>query len=215
VSPVGAVSPVAAVARVPRVNPRRPGTLRLFVETGGLIALGGPPLGGKALLCARLVECLPRAVRLEAIDNLSRNAPYWQPAGSRGRTVSNPTAAMLTEATRIWSAQQRKPPVVVLVARFGTATERRRVRSVARRNGMRFLFVEARSRDNQALRRIPSGVLSAAELQERLRRYDAAVQAYRPVERSEALDLAALRLTGVLSRLDQHVDRVLQRWRAT
>jgi hypothetical protein len=187
---------------------------RVVVDPGGLLALGGPPLGGKSLLAARLAECLPRATRLEAIDDLSRSAPYWQPSGRNGRTIRNPAAAMLAEAGRIW--RERPPhraPVIVLVARFATALERRRARVAARRNGMRFLFVECRSRDDRALRRIPMSFLPPAELRERLRRYDAALRAYEAVGNAEALLLPALRLARVQSQIDEKVERVLARWR--
>jgi len=194
-----------------RVRVGRPAIARFI--SGGMIALGGPPLGGKSLLAARLAECLPRSIRMESIDDLSRSAPYWQPAGPRGRSVANPTSTMLAHAVRLWRDRRAgEAPVILLVARFATAAERRRARAVARESGMRFLFVEALSRDERALRRIPMSFLSPDDLQERLRRFETALQGYQPVSVAESVVLPALRLTRVQSRFDEQVDRVLDRW---
>ena len=179
-----------------------------------MIAIGGPPLGGKALLLARLAECLPQAVKLEAVDDLSRADPYWLPDGPGGRVVRNPTAAMLESAKQIRSERRAGRASTILVsARFGTPALRRRAKSAARLTGMRFLFVEARSRDDRALRRLPAGFLSRAELETRLQRYETALRGYQPVSRVETVLLPALRLARVLSALEQAVDRVLALWR--
>ena len=209
---------VSAAAAVPLPKPRRggKGSLRLRstspIATGGLIAIGGPPLGGKSVLAARLAECIPHSVRLEAIDDLSRAQPFLARGGLR-RVVRDPTADLLQDARRIWREQAPgTAPTILIVTRFATAAERRRAKVAARLAGVRFLFVEARSHDDRALRRIPSAFVTRAELDKRLARYEKASREYRPIERAEALILPALRLQRVHSELDAAVDQVLGTW---
>jgi hypothetical protein len=78
---------------------------------------------------------------------------------------------------------------------------------------MRFLFVEARSRDERALQRIPMDFLSTRELEARLGRYERALRRYQPVSRVETVLLPGVRLTRVVSNLEQAVGRVLGLWR--
>jgi hypothetical protein len=179
-----------------------------------MIAIGGPPLGGKSVLAARLAECLPRAIKLEAIDDLSRGDPTWQPEGPGRRTLRRPGPAMVARAAQIW--ESRRPgaaPTLLVVARFATTSERRRAKAAARSAGMRFLFVEARSRDERALRRLPREYLSREELAVRLERYRVALREYQPLSRVETVLLPGLRLARVLSSLERAVDRVLGLWR--
>ncbi len=183
---------------------------------GGLIAVGGPPLGGKSVLAARLAECLPNAIRLEAIDDLSRDQPYWIPDATHRRVARDCTGALLLYAKQLWrSAPSSRPPILLVVTRFGTAAERRRAKVAARLGDMPFLFVEARSRDERALRQIPRAFLGPEELEARLTRYRRSSRAYRPIGRLEELILPALRLRRVHSQLDDAVDRVLTAWRAS
>jgi hypothetical protein len=209
-------SSFAAAAPLPRSQRGGTGSLRLRgatpIATGGLIAIGGPPLGGKSVLAARLAECIPHCIRLEAIDDLSRAQPFLSRGGSR-RVVRDPTADLLQDARRL--LRQRTPGparTILIVTRFATAAERRRAKVAARLAGVRFLFVEARSRDARALRRIPSAFVTRVELTKRLARYQKAVREYRPIERAEALILPALRLQRVQSNFDAAVDEVLGAW---
>ncbi len=182
------------------------------LAAGGLIAIGGQPLGGKSVLAARLAECIPFCVRLEAIDDLSRARPFLSRRGSR-RIVRDTTADLLQDARRLW--RERSPgaaPTILLVTRFATAAERRRAKVAARLAGMRFLFVEARSRDDRALRRLPSAFVTRAELEKRLARYEKARAEYRAIERAESLILPSLCLQRVQSELDAAVDQVLGAW---
>jgi hypothetical protein len=182
---------------------------------GGIIGIGGPPLGGKGLLAARLAECLPDAVEIAAIDDLRRAHPVWFPDGTAGPEARCTTAALLERAQRIWSARPPgRPPVLIVVARFAAAGERSRAKAVARASGMRFLFIEARSRDERALRRLRASDLPPAALRIRLERYASAVRAYQPLSRVETVLLPGLRLARVLADLEQSVDRVLALWRA-
>ena len=158
---------------IPGSREVRRGSLRVRgvspVATGGLIAIGGPPLGGKSVLAARLAECIPHSVRLEAIDDLSRAQPFLARGGIR-RAVRDATADLLQDARRLW--RERAPgtaPTILIVTRFATAAERRRAKVAARLAGVRFLFVEARSRDDRALRRVPSAFVTRSELDQAAR----------------------------------------------
>lgn len=170
---------------------------------GGLIALGGPPLGGKSVLAAELLGWLPRAEKLELPDELTRPRV--------GARLS--AEALLAEATRIW---RRTPsalaPTLLLVARFASPAQRRSVRAAARRAGMRFLFVESRSGEARVRQRLFARSMTEAEARERLLRYRAALASYQPLSPSEQLLLPALRLTRVQSDLDGAVSRVLAAW---
>lgn len=199
-------------------SPRIPAWLggraaRPVADAGGMIAIGGPPLAGKSLVAARLAEAIPGAMRLEAVDDLSGRDPHWQPAGPGTRRVHNPTRALLGRAQEIWEARDpSSAPVLLISSRFGSPGERRRLARAARAFGMRFLFVEARSRHVRALRRIPVHRLSESEMQERFRRYQEALSRYQPVSSLEARQLPAVRLARVHSGLEQAVARVLRAW---
>ncbi len=179
----------------------------------GLLAIGGPPLGGKSVLAAALADVLPNAIRLEATDDLSREAPYWVPESPDRRPVSRPGKHLLERARRVWrqSSAGRRPTLIV-VTRFGTAADRRRAKVYAALAGMPFLFVEAIAADAQALRRIPARLLEPRELELRLRRYERARRAYAPLRRPEAMVLPGLSVRRVLSDLDASLTRVLSVW---
>lgn len=183
------------------------------LASGGLIAIGGPPLGGKSLLAARLAECIPGAVRLEATDDLSHTEPYWPSDPTSGRRSRDPTAALLARTRQLFRTRRGAGrPTVLVVTRFGSGSERRRAKVAARLADVPFLFVEAQSRDELALRRIPGAFLSADQLAERVARYAEAKRRYCAIDRMEALILPAVRLRGVQSRLDRAVERVLAAW---
>lgn len=211
---------MAAPAPLRRIDLQRPAASRVArdgaaLPGGGLIAIGGPPLGGKSVLAARLAECIPDAIRLEAVDDLSRSEPYWPAEPGSSRRSRDPTAALLARARQLCRTRRAgRHPTVLVVTRFGSGSERRRAMVAARLADVRFLFVEAQSRDEYALRRIPSGFLSADQLAERLERYAEAKRRYCPIDRKEALILPAIRLRGVQSRLDKALERVLATWSA-
>jgi hypothetical protein len=182
-------------------------------DGGGVIAIGGVPLAGKALVTARLGEYLPRSLRLETIDDLSHPDEVWLPEGPGGPLVRDATQALLARAGELWKERDpARPPVILVCARFSTPQKRRAASRLARALGARFLFVEARSRDVRALRRIPVHRLSRSEEERRLRRYEDAVRRYRPVDATEAARLPAMRLTRVHSGLEQAVARVVKVW---
>jgi predicted kinase len=205
------MSSSARDARGSRVRRASPGTRPL--EGGGLLVIGGPPLGGKSVLAAYLAECLPYAVKIEAIDDLARSHAYWFPEGPGRRVTHVGTSAMLRRARQVWRAgAPGAAPTIIVVARFATKAERALARTVARGAGMRFLFVEACSDEERALHRSPMSMLSVREVQARLARYDAALRAYRRVEEREADWLPAVCLARVLANPKRAMKRVLDAW---
>jgi hypothetical protein len=170
-------------------------------------------LGGKSVLAAHLAECLPYAVEIETIDDLSRGRSYWLPEGPGGRVAYLGTGAMMRRATQIWRTRTAGvAPTILVVARFPTPADRQLAKIAARSAGLPFLFVEARSHDERALRRIPMSFLSREDLRVRLARYDAALRAYRPVGAGEAAQLPAVCLARVQADLRRVVGRVLEAW---
>lgn len=171
---------------------------------GGLIAIGGPPFGGKGVLAAELVDWLPRVFKLELGDDLAGKSVVL--GGARADVL-------LAEAREIWlRAESAFPPTILLTARFGSRARRRRARAAARGAGMPFLFVEAQSSRARARERLLARALPEAEARERFKRYRAALQNYLPVSRAEQIALPALRLRRVQSALDAAVARVLEAW---
>ncbi len=207
----------AAIASSAPLPPRRRLRLQSSFDrsppAGGMIAIGGPPLSGKSVLAARLAECLPYTARFETIDDLTRSRPFLADPALRS-TSAGTTALLLEQARKAWLGRTRgRNPTLLVVTRFGSASERRRAKVHAQLVGMPFLFVEVRSRDQQALLRIPMNFLPRREINARLRRYDAALRSYVPVGRAEELALPALRLQQVLSGLDDAVNRIVALWR--
>lgn len=187
----------------------------LVAREGGLLVVGGPPLGGKSILASRLAECLPQSIKLDTIDNLAQEGELWYPDGPTGRAVTNPNREMLEVARRIWSRRQAPDsPVIIVSGRFATRAERATARATARSAGMRFLFVEARSNDIRALRRVSLLVLPAAELVKRFERYERIVRRYRPIDQAEAKEFPTLKLRQVLGDLESALIRVLKAWGA-
>jgi len=172
-----------------------------------MIAIGGPPLGGKGVLAAELIEWLPRAVKLEIPDDL---------LGEHAVLGGGRADALLAEAEQLWRAAGSEfPPTLLVVARFASPARRRRARVLARGAGMRFLFVEAQSSRARARERLFERALTEAEARERFGRYRAALQNYLPVHRAEQIALPALKLRRVQSELDTAVARVLEAWAPT
>jgi hypothetical protein len=155
------------------------------------------------VLAAELVEWLPRAYKLEAPDDLERGR------SSRPRSAES----LLAQARRIWRRSHGKlPPTLLIVARFASPAQRRRVRRHADSLGMPFLFVEARSSEARARRRLLARAMTEAEARERVARYRAALASYRPLGRAEQVLLPGLALQRVQSGLDAAVARVLSAW---
>lgn len=178
------------------------------------MVIGGPPFSGKGLLASRMVECLPYAVKLETIDNLSRPTERWYPSPA-GDAITRPASKMLTAAQSIWWEHLETPrPVIVLSARFESPALRRRAHALAQRLKARFLYVEARSRNVRALRRLSRMVLPAHAAERQIANYEKAVARYRKIEGAEAARLPCVRLHDVASDIDGAVSTVLEAWAA-
>jgi hypothetical protein len=186
----------------------------LLAREGGLLVVGGPPLGGKSVLASRLAECLPQSIKLETIDNLAQEDELWYPDGPTGKAVASPNLEMLKVARRLWSRRRSESPVIIVSGRFDTPAARSAARETARSAGMPFLFVEARSNDIRALRRISILALPTAEMVKRLDLYEKTVRGYLPVRSDEARAFRLLRLGRVLGNLDGALVRVLEAWGA-
>lgn len=189
--------------------------VELLPREGGLLVVGGPPLGGKSILASRLAECLPQAIKLETIDSLAQEDELWYPNGPTGRVVADPNREMLDVACRIWN--RRRPPdspVIIVSGRFETPALRAAARRAARSAGMTLLFVEARSNDIRALRRISLLALPTAALEKRFELYEKVVRRYCPIDPAEAKEFRILRLRRVLGDLEGSLVRVLKAWGA-
>jgi hypothetical protein len=145
-------------------------------------------------------------VKLELPDDL------LAPAGNGHAPAT--LATLLGRAKEIWrKSRPNQRPTILIVARFATPTRRRRVRAAARAEQMRFLFVEARSSEEAALRRLARPLLTRRELEARVRRYAAAQRSYRPLDAPERQFLPGVSLTRVQARLAAATQRVVEAWR--
>lgn len=203
----------ATARRARRPRPPRKGSRLRLQPVGGLIAIGGPPCEGKSTLAARLADLLPDALRLEAIDNLSRRDQYWYPNGPQGSRIDRPETKLLAAARTHWDGRRlRTPPTLLVVARFGTPMARRRARQVATGALMPFLFVEARSGTKRALRRAARALQQPEVAVKRMERYERAKEIYVPVDRRQISQLPAVKLKGVLKDLEAAAERVVDEW---
>jgi len=194
-----AASATAVMMRGPRLLRA---TSITIAPPAGLIAIGGPPFGGKSALAAELLDWLPRAVKLEAPDSLipgRRQAP---------RSLES----LVREVRRTIHEKRGAPQNLLVVSRFPTREQRRRVRAAARDLGVRFLFVEARSGERSARQRLLARTQSIVDAKQLIARYREALAGYRPVSRVEQLMLPAVRLERVQSELNEAVARVLAVW---
>jgi hypothetical protein len=198
-------SPTRAIDSWDRISRRRAGKLAPARPPGGWIAIGGPPFGGKSVLAAELIEWLPRAIKVERVDDL----------GTSGEGTGS-ASALLAQAKEI--CEQSHPmrrPTIVIVARFGSPARRLRARSLAHRLAVPFLFVESRSTDARARERMFARVGSEREARTISARYRAAMRLYRPIGRGEQIALPAVCLRRVQSHLEAAVARTLSAWSRT
>ena len=191
---------------------RRPA---IQISEGGLLVVGGPPLEGKGLVAARLAEWLPFGVKIESVDSLVQEEELWFRYGPAGPAVVDPHRQMLTLARRIWERRQRaKPPVIVLSARFSTPAARAKAAAVARSARMKFLFVEARSSQIRALRRIPPLETTAEGVVSRVELYEKILERYEPVTVEETKTMMCVRLKNTLGSMELAIHRVVTAWDA-
>ncbi len=186
-----------AALRPPAMGSRM---LRRMPLQGGILVVSGPPLEGKGPLAARLLDELPNAIKLEALDDLS---PRSRPA----------EAALLAGARALWATDRVAEPTVIVSARFATPAARKRAAALARELGVRFLLVEVTSTPIRSLRRVTRLFLDAKQTTERLNRYQRAKDTYVALDLEERARLPGISLKRALGDLDEAVLRVARAWR--
>ena len=184
------------------------------IPVGGLLVVGGPPLEGKGVLAARLTESLPFAIKIETVDHLSHGDELWFRDGPTEPGIADPLRQMLALARSIWEERQpAEPPVIVLAARFATPAARSRAATMASNVGMKFLFVEVRSSQIRALRRIPVAGLASEQAVARIELYERILSRYKPLGDEETRLFRSVRLKRALGNLEGALQRVLRVWR--
>ena len=182
-------------------------------QGGGMILVGGPPYQGKGIIAAQLVEHLPHALKLEAIDNLRVKDEHWYPEGPVGVPTHKPLRQMLEAAVDIWNRNiLGVPPTIIISARSGTIATRKMAYNAARSRGMKFLFVECLSHNIRAMQRLSAQGLSKNEIIARMKRYDQAIKEYVQVNKEERKELPSLRLTGALIDIEDSINKILAAW---
>jgi hypothetical protein len=177
---------------------------------GGLIAIGGPPFSGRSPLAAALADWLPNSLRLETIDDLTRESfPHRKEAAGR----SHATAAILHNAATLLR-RHGSAATVIVVARFETPAARHQAYACAQRSAAAFLYVEARSSNIRSIRRLFRFLDPRVEPTRQLASYQAAARRYIPVSSQERKALPSILLRGVLSDLDDACSAVIRAWHA-
>jgi hypothetical protein len=180
---------------------------------GGLIVVCGPPFGGKSLIGTRLAECLPHSIRLEAEDNLMRAGEVWYPDDRERRPVRNPQSKMLEAARGHWKhATVAQRPNVIVVARFATPAARLRAYKFALAENVKFLVIQANSKNLRAMRGLSEMLLPPDKAAKRVAQLQKAIDGYRPLTKDELRRFACLRLKGNLRALDDLFARVVEKW---
>ena len=172
----------------------------------------GPPLGGKGPLAARVEEMLPYCVKVESIDNLSREDQSYTARAGRSTVFADVESTILRDAFRVWRLSETVSPVIIVCARFQTSLLRRAAADFALSKGMRFLLVEAMSSPIRSLRRISRLMLSSKETTQRIERYDRTQSIYEPTTPAERAKLPGLAYKTVLANLDDVAERVVSTW---
>lgn len=155
-----------------------------------------------------LVEWLPRSVKLATIDDLVRES---FPGVVGMRSARNGTTDAVSAA--IERLSQRGPkPIVIVAARFERPEARRDAYRRAREIQASFLYVEARSSNIRAIRRLFRLVHSNKDPARQLALYDDAVARYVPVSMAERTEIPCVLLRSVLSNLDASCATILGTW---
>lgn len=174
----------------------------------GIIAVGGPPFAGRAVLAALLSDYLPNSVKLETVERLTRELFF--PYGHNKPAASRAFPALLEAATERLSVTLPSP-VIILCARFGAPRQRKLAQGTALAAGASFLYVEARSSNIRAIRRFCKST-ALGNPAKQLAAYEEASQSYQPLQEAEMQALPALRLQAVLSDPDAACSAVLSAW---
>lgn len=179
--------------------------------SGGLIVIGGPPFGGRGALAALLAEWLPRSLKLETVEELSRETfPPNVPTPAVGARAS--AAAVAAAIKRIQVAGPKR--IVIVAGRFERPQTRRLAYESARESGVPFLYVEARSSNIRAIRRMFPLLHARTNPARKLELYERALERYVALDARERARLPSVALRAVLSDLDAACASVLSTWNA-
>jgi predicted kinase len=176
---------------------------------GGIIAIGGPAFAGRSPLAATLAELLPRCVKLETTESL-RQQSFRR--GQGDVVVGERASAAVVDAAFERLRDLDPGSTVVLAARFERPELRRRMHQRARMSDVSLLYVEARSSNIRAIRRLFRIGSPGIEPARQLALYDAAVRRYVPVDARERALLPCVLLRSVLADLDAACSAVLGAW---
>ena len=176
---------------------------------GGLIAIGGPPLGGRGPLAAMVADSLARTVKLETVDTLTRETFS---SGTRQRVVGSAAMESLVAAAVKHLQTTRPRPIVIAVARFEKPADRALAARAAEALGVRFLYVEARSSNIRSIRRLFKLLGPDLDPVRQIVVHEAAVRRYRAVRSDEAVALPCVVLSSVLRDLDAACLAVCNAW---
>lgn len=173
----------------------------------GVIAIGGPPFGGRTVLAGLLADYLPRSLKLETVERLTREEFY--PEGPAKPAASRAQMALQTAVMDQLASGARF--TLILSARFETPASRKKIQACAASAGVPFLHVEARSTNIRAIRRLLQ-ITGSTDPEAQLERYQALCEKYRPVDADEARRLPSLSLPKVLQDPDAAAAQVIARW---
>jgi hypothetical protein len=174
----------------------------------GLLVFGGPPFGGRGPLAAMVAEWLPKCVKLETSEELSREHFATSSGGAaRGAT---PVQAVVAAAIQRLETD-RSVWTVVVAARFERPEQRFLAYQAAKEAGLEFLYVECISSNIRAIRRMLR-LRAGADPVRHMALYDAAHRRYQPVRAAERGVLPHLRFRTVLADLDAAAASVLAAW---
>jgi hypothetical protein len=193
--------------------PKKIKQLEPLPSLGGLLAIGGPPFGGKQLLAAHLSERIPNVVKIETLDDLNEAEEVWKPQTLHNQKIIKPVPVILASLRRLWSKGAiSRLHTIILSARFSTPKERLRAHEFAQDLDIPFLFVESLSSNIRTMRRISSIPIQQKEILKRLQRFENALNRYELIGEKEAKSFSTLRLKNVLSHLEDSVKEVLTFW---
>jgi hypothetical protein len=187
----------------------------LVRKSGGLIVVCGPPFSGKSLIGARLAECIPNSVKLEAEDNLLRAGEVWYPDDRRRDPVRNPQKKMLEAAGEIWDrCPDKRAPFVIIIARFATPAARQRAYKLALSHNVSFFLIQASSTNLRSMRTMSQLLLPPRKAEKRVAQITKDQKKYRPLTKDEKRRFACLSLKGDLGILDNLFLDIVKTWLA-
>jgi hypothetical protein len=156
-----------------------------------------------------LAEWLPRSFKIETVERLSRETfPPDVPTPATGAKAS--AAAVTAAIARLQVSGQKR--VAIVSARFERPEARRLAYERAREIGVPFLYVEARSSNIRAIRRMFPLLESRGNPARKLELYEEALQRYIALTARELATLPSIALRSVLSDLEGACANVMASW---